>query len=144
MASKRQTYTIADRSKILATVKGWLTIELSDGKQVKARARDVRIASEGGITNRRIGNRRYDCSGYVRKVAGRLNVSAKGNATMDNGDELAKQLRGAELDDVYALASKALGETQTALKAKYGHLNVGMQRMNLGNRIRAASADSAE
>lgn len=141
MASKRKTYTVPSRASIKATSKGWLTIELSDGSTVKARERDVRFADEGGLTNRRIGNRRYDCSKYVRKVGGKTNVSASGNATMDNGDELAKKLRGAELDDVYAQASKVLGETQTALKAKYAHLNPGMQRMNLGNRMRAASAE---
>ena len=136
----RKTYTIATRAQIKATSTGWLTIELSDGSTVKARARDVRVASEGGITNRRVGDRRFDCSRYVRKVGGKPNVSASGNATMDNGDELARKLRGAELDEVYAQASKVLGETQTALKQKYGHLNVGMQRMNLGNRMRAAQA----
>lgn len=140
MASKRKTYTIATRAKILATSKGWLTIELSDGSQVKARARDVRIADEGGLTNRRIGNRRYDCSRYIRKVGGKTNVSNSGNATMDNGDALAKTLRGLALEDVYAEAAKVLGESQAALKAKYAHLNPGMQRMNLGNRMRAAQA----
>ena len=139
MASK--TYTIATRAQIKATSKGWLTIELSDGSTVKARAKNVRIADEGGITNRRVGDRKYDCSKYVRKVNGKTNVSASGNATMDNGDALAKKLRGAELDDVYAEASKVLGESQAALRAKYAHLNPGMQRMNLGNRMRAASAE---
>lgn len=137
----RKTYTIATRSKILATSKGWLTIELSDGSQVKARARDVRIADEGGLTNRRIGNRRYDCSNYVRKIGGKTNVSNSGNATMDNGDALAKKLRGAALEDVYAEAAKVLGESVSALQARYKHLNPGMQRMNLGNRMRAAAAE---
>lgn len=142
MASKRKTYTVPSRDSIKAQAKGWLTIELSDGSTVKARERDVRFADEGGLKNRRIGNRRYDCSSYVRKVNGRANVSASGNATMDNGDALAKSLRGLELDDVYAQASKVLGESQAALRAKYEHLNPGMQRMNLGNRMRAASANA--
>lgn len=137
----RKTYTIATRAKILSTSKGWLTIELSDGSQVKARERDVRIADEGGISNRRVGDRKYDCSRYVRKLNGKTNLSASGNATMDNGDQLAKSLRGVELDEVYAQASKVLGESQAALRAKYAHLNPGMQRMNLGNRMRAASAE---
>ncbi len=139
MASK--TYTIASRDQILSTVRGWLTIQLSDGSTVKARAKNVRVADEGGITNRRVGDRKYDCSRYVRKVGDRPNLSASGNATMDNGDALAKKLRGLELDDVYAQASKVLGESEAALRAKYKHLNVGMQRMNLGNRMRAASAE---
>lgn len=66
--------------------------------------------------------------------------SASGNASLDNGDAVAKKLRGAELDDVYKQASKVLSEPVTALKAKYKHLNPGMQRMNLGNRIRGAQA----
>lgn len=136
----RKTYTIATRSKILATSKGWLTIELSDGSTVKARARDVRIADEGGLTNRRVGDRKYDCSRYVRKVNGKLNLSNSGNATMDNGDALAKKLRGAALEDVYEEAAKVLGESVSVLQAKYKHLNPGMQRMNLGNRMRAAQA----
>lgn len=140
MASK--TYTIATRAQILSTSKGWLTVQLSDGSTVKARAKHVRIQDEaGGLSNRRIGNRRYDCSQYVRRIGKQLNVSAAGNATMDNGDALAKQLRGAELDEVYRQASAILGVPQTELRAKYKHLNVGMQRMNLGNRMRAAAAD---
>lgn len=140
MACKRKTYTIATRAKILSVSKGWLTIELSDGSQVKARERDVRIADEGGITNRRVGDRKYDCSRYVRKVNGKANLSNAGNATMDNGDAVAKRLRGAALEDVYEEAAKVLGESVSALQAKYKHLNPGMQRMNLGNRMRAAQA----
>lgn len=142
MASKRKTYTVPSRASIKATSKGWLTIELSDGSTVKARERDVRFADEGGITNRRVGDRKYDCSRYVRRLPnGKSNISNAGNATMDNGDATAKKLRGVALDDVYAEASKILGESQAALKAKYAHLNPGMQRMNLGNRMRAASAE---
>jgi hypothetical protein len=138
MASKRKTYTIESRDQIVATSKGWLTLQLSDGSTVKARARDVRVASEGGITNRRIGNRRYNCSNYVRKIGDKLNVSAGGHATMDNGDALAKKLRGVELDDVYEQAARILGVSESELRARYKHLNPGMQRMNLGNRMRAA------
>jgi hypothetical protein len=64
--------------------------------------------------------------------------SASGGASLNNGDEVAQALTGATLDEVYRLASKALGETQKALHEKYDHLNEGMQRMNLGNRIRGA------
>lgn len=141
MASKRKTYTVPSRESIVASARGWLTIRLSDGSEVKARERDVRFADEGGIKNRRVGDRRFDCSNYVRKVNGKANVSNAGNATMDNGDATAKRLRGMALEDVYAEASKVLGETQAALRARYEHLNVGMQRMNLGNRMRAASAE---
>lgn len=136
MASNRKTYSVKPE-QVLANVKGWLTIKLSDGTEVKARKRDVKVI-EGGISNRRIGDRRHDCSGYVRRVQGKLLKSAAGHSTMDNGDEVAKQLRGADLEAVYKQAAKLLGEPIKDLQAKYGHLNVGMQRMNLGNRMRAA------
>lgn len=72
--------------------------------------------------------------------------TAAGNLAIDCGDKLADRLRGKDLDEVYTMAvdvlNKALEEgekehTVKSLKAKYGSLNVGMQRMNLGNRMRA-------
>ena len=72
--------------------------------------------------------------------------SASGATTFHSGDAVASGLEGATLDEVYRVASKALGETQKALHEKYDHLNPGMQRMNLGNRIRGAitAAEKAE
>jgi hypothetical protein len=63
-------------------------------------------------------------------------VSAGGNSSLDNGDEVAKTLRGKTLDEVYAIVAKATGQTQKELHALYDHLNPGMQRMNLGNKYR--------
>lgn len=65
--------------------------------------------------------------------------TAAGNQVVDSGDKTAKELRGKTLEQVYARASQVLKESVPALKSKYKHLNDGMQRMNLGNRIRAAS-----
>ena len=50
-------------------------------------------------------------------------------------------LRGKSLDAVYKLAAKKLGEDEKKLHGRYQHLNLGIQRMNLGNRIRAASKE---
>lgn len=52
-------------------------------------------------------------------------------------DELALALQGLTLDEVYAIAAPALGSSEEELRTKYGHLNPGMQRMNLGNRMRS-------
>lgn len=69
-----------------------------------------------------------------------------GNKAVDNGDAVANKLLGKSLNEVYELAvpvlNKGLEEgekewTVGTLKAKYKHLNVGMQRMNIGNRMRA-------
>lgn len=62
--------------------------------------------------------------------------TASGNVSVDNGDDLAKSLRGATLDAVYAKAAEVLEVPEKELRAKYAKLNVGMQRMNLGNRMR--------
>jgi ribosome assembly protein YihI (activator of Der GTPase) len=59
-----------------------------------------------------------------------------GNPSIDNNDKVAKLLRGQPIEKVYSLVAKeakcAVGELQN----RYGHLNVGMQRMNLGNKLR--------
>lgn len=62
---------------------------------------------------------------------------------IDCDDNIAEQLRGKELEDVYTIASEHTGVGVSDLKDKYEHLNKGMQRMNLGNRIRGAIAKKA-
>lgn len=106
-------------------------------KPTKA-AKPVKAATPGVRT---IGATEVDLSHYQRVVA------KSGNVSYDNGDKVAKELRECTLDEVYRLAGKALKEDLEAatiddaekiLRKKYGHLNAGMQRMNLGNRYRAA------
>lgn len=63
--------------------------------------------------------------------------TASGNTSIDNDDEVARKFRGKDLDAVYGLTAKALGVTEKELRDRYKKLNVGMQRMNLGNRFRA-------
>jgi hypothetical protein len=70
-------------------------------------------------------------------------VSASGNSSLDNGDDVATKLRGKDLNEVYSIVAKTVGEPIKALKAKYEHLNVGMQRMNLGNKYRGALNEAA-
>ena len=64
--------------------------------------------------------------------------TAGGNVSVDSDDEVAKKLRGKSLDDVYAIVGKVCAPDfdEKALRAKYKHLNFGMQRMNLGNKMR--------
>jgi hypothetical protein len=73
-------------------------------------------------------------SKYVRG----LGLTVHGNRTIDINDKVAQQLRGTDVKEMYQIAAKALGEPVRTLRAKYGHLNIGMQRMNLGNRMRGA------
>jgi hypothetical protein len=62
--------------------------------------------------------------------------TAGGNTSVDNDDDVAKKLRGKDLDEVYTFAAKTCELSVAELKKKYGGLNPGMQRMNLGNKIR--------
>ena len=59
-----------------------------------------------------------------------------GGTTFHNGDAVATNLAGLSLEAVYSVASQALSIPVEDLQAKYGHLNPGQQRMNLGNRLR--------
>jgi len=73
---------------------------------------------------------RPDISGYQKAKA------ASGAVSHNNGDSVATALQGANLDEVYSLAAEITETPAKDLQAKYGHLNAGQQRMNLGNRIR--------
>lgn len=59
-----------------------------------------------------------------------------GNPSIDNGDTVASMLRGQPLDKVYTLVAKKAEVSVGDLQKRYGHLNIGMQRMNLGNKLR--------
>jgi hypothetical protein len=63
----------------------------------------------------------------------------KATGDKDIGDEIAVALRECkDLNAVYKLAARLLKVKEGELKDKYGHLNTGQQRMNLGNRLRGA------
>lgn len=70
--------------------------------------------------------------------------AASGAKTKHNGDPVAVALGGATLDETYAVASALTDVAEPELREKYAHLNVGMQRMNLGNRIRKGVATMNE
>lgn len=72
---------------------------------------------------------------YAKKMPEGVKTSG-GNKAVDCSDDVAKKLRGATLKDAYEFAAKACEVSVGTLKAKYGKLNIGMQRMNLGNRVR--------
>ena len=63
-------------------------------------------------------------------------VAASGNRSLDNGDQVAEMLRGQTLESVYKIVALEIQIPIRTLKARYAHLNTGMQRMNLGNRLR--------
>ena len=60
--------------------------------------------------------------------------TATGGKSLSNGDKVAKALEGMNSEEVYAVADNLIEGND--FRDKYAHLNVGMQRMNVGNRIR--------
>ncbi|KKN39793.1 hypothetical protein LCGC14_0739890 [marine sediment metagenome] len=75
-----------------------------------------------------------DLSKYVSGVSG------SGKKTKRSNDPVAQALDGFTVAEVYAVACVMTDISVRDLQSKYGHLNIGMQRMNLGNRIRGAVA----
>lgn len=141
---------MANIKHISATVHGWATVTYADGATKKLRGvqldnakmnmtnkaeglavegNDVVVESTAG---RKIVDRRVDLSHYER-------VKVEGRRVLDCADDVARHLRSMELDDVYDYAAEVLAVNVDELRQKYSHLNKGMQRMNLGNRIRSAS-----
>ncbi|MCK5609693.1 hypothetical protein KAR91_47910 [Candidatus Pacearchaeota archaeon] len=59
--------------------------------------------------------------------------SASGSKSLSNGDEVATALEGLTIDDLFSIGDSLLGED---FRSRYASLNTGMQRMNMGNRIR--------
>lgn len=78
-------------------------------------------------------------------------TTVTGRKTIDIDDYVADRLRGMDLEDIYRYVADVLAELNVEfigtgskkmhcglmdLQARYSHLNVGMQRMNLGNLLR--------
>jgi hypothetical protein len=67
-------------------------------------------------------------------------VSGSGKRTKNCGDDIAQALDGFTLEEVQKVASQMRDIPVKDLSEKYAHLNIGQQRMNLGNLIRGAVA----
>ena len=61
-----------------------------------------------------------------------------GRKSLSIGDEVALFLDGMTPTEVMAAAERILGLHEGELVDRYNHLNLGQQRMNGGNRLRAA------
>lgn len=70
--------------------------------------------------------------GYVKTL------SYAGTMSADNNDPVAEALRGLNPAQVCAVADAVAGAKKGTHIARYGNLNVGQQRMNAGNVVRAA------
>lgn len=84
-------------------------------------------------------------SGYLPQYVAYSTVTKSGDVkrSIDKGDAVALALRPMTLDQVIAHVAKACDVSQVSLRERFGHLNVGMQRMNLGNMLRKALKETA-
>lgn len=137
---------------------GWITVIDHAGKTRKVRASKVsevtakvaakprRQREEGDDEEEDDAVRLYPkMENYVKG----LGSTPSGRDTIDIDDDVAKQLRGMDFESAAKAVAKAvtsLGEKTTAaeLMGKYEHLNPGMQRMNLGNKLRGAMKRAEE
>lgn len=106
-------------------------------KEKVAKAPRARKAAMVESTGRSTDALRQKAPTYVHDKEKR---TAGGHVSVHNGDEIAQKLIGKDLDQVYTMAARTLKEDEVELRKKYKHLNIGMQRMNLGNRMRAVAA----
>jgi hypothetical protein len=154
------TYTKTGKAvQILTVSRGWVRIRQHDKKEVSVRSTEVTDVHEAAalpvakakapkepkakkeidINNRKNG---VVDSLYLPQYIGNRVTRSDGTLkrALDCGDEVAAKLRAMTIEEVYAFAARVLkvSDGGKALKAKYEGLNVGMQRMNLGNSIRKA------
>jgi len=154
------TYTKTGHAvEVLTVSRGWVRIRQQDKKEISVRSTEVTDVHEAAALpvvkakpakapkERKaidINERKNGCVDalylpqYVASRVTRSDGTLK--RALDCGDEIAARLRAMTIDEVYAFAAKVLKASDggKALRAKYETLNIGMQRMNLGNMIRKA------
>lgn len=101
-----------------------------DSKKEVAAETDAEVTAPSGISIR-VDREKYTTS-----------RSAAGGKSLHNGDTIALALDGLNTDETYQLADKLIADND--FRERYAKLNPGMQRMNVGNRLRGfINADEA-
>jgi hypothetical protein len=133
-------------AEFVAASKGWNTIIDHEGTTRKVRNKAISEVKAARNDDDDDAVRLYPkMENYVKG----LGSTPSGRSTIDINDDVAEQLRGMNFKEAANCVAKAmteLGEKTTAkeLVEKYDHLNPGMQRMNLGNRLRSSIRRTAE
>jgi hypothetical protein len=147
------TYKSGEQVEVLMINGGWSTIKLHGGqKKVRnseiSSVKDVSRATKAppkaarekkpiDINTRK--NGKVDSIYLLHYGASKVQLEdGSVKRALDCGDEVASKMRGMTLDQAYAFAAKTLQTDEKTLRARYENLNLGMQRMNLGNLVRKA------
>lgn len=70
--------------------------------------------------------------------------SASGNSSKICGDGTSKELEGLTLDEAYHHVADVTGEDVSDMVQRWAHLNVGQQRMLVGNKLRKFYKDGMD
>ncbi len=146
------TYAKTGRSvQVLAVNRGWVKIRQHDKKELSVRSTEIKNVHAAEELPKKVVKEKKEIDINARKngVVDSLylpqytscKVTRKDGTqkrALDCGDEVAAKLRAMDLDDVYEYAAKVCKTGEKGLRDKFDHLNVGMQRMCLGNMIRKA------
>lgn len=101
------------------------------------------LAEEAGEAAKSIIKAEYK-ERYVKAKA------ASGKSSRHSGDPVAVALEGKSLEECFEYVAEAMGESPEDYAARWAHLNMGQQRMCVGNRLRtflkkqSASEEMAE
>ena len=135
------TYTLSTGTMIgpvtVLAIKGrWVKVE-GFGKEMNVAAADLTVIApeENKLPANGVVKASYRATYITHRVEGVVYV--------DCGDKVADLLRGMELQEVYEYAAKVLDVPARALAAQYAHLNPGLARMSVGNRVRKALVTNA-
>ena len=149
------TYTKTNRPvEIINVTRGWIKIRQEDKKELSVRSTEVaeiREVQEKPAKEKKIIDINTRKNGvvdtlYLPQYVATPITTKSGNLkrALDCGDPIAAQLRPMDLVEVYQMAGSICGVTEKGLRDRFDHLNVGMQRMNLGNMIRKALREQAK
>ena len=122
-----KTSTSKEPRKTMATAAAKKPPAKTAAKKAPAKTAKAKTESSGVRT---IAGKVVDINKYTKTKA------PGGGISYNNGDAVAEKLEGKTLDEAYALTARTLKTEEKELRKQYSHLNVGMQRMTLGNRLR--------
>ena len=118
--------------------KGWFTVTNPEGVESKVRKSAIEEALlpedyEPAEDDESTGGMAKQLSKYRATYV--TSIAPSGRKSLSKGDMVAKALEARELNELYGVVEDIF---DLDLRDKYAKLNLGSQRMNLGNRIRAA------
>jgi hypothetical protein len=149
------TYTKTNHPvEIINVTRGWIKIRQHDKKELSVRSTEIaeireveaKPAKEKKAIDINTRKNGVVDTLYLPQYVATPVTTKSGNLkrALDCGDEIASRLRPMDLDEVYLFAANVCRTAEKGLRDRFDHLNVGMQRMNLGNMIRKALREQAK